>query len=173
MRRRIHYLSGVKKYTAHVPSPLGGILLVSDGDALCGLYFEGQKHYPSELVAEEKEDAPVFEKTLSWLEQYFAGKKPEADIPLHFDGTTFQQSVWELLREISYGETVSYGELAGKLEEQIGKPCSARAIGGAVGRNPVAIIVPCHRVLGADGSLTGYAGGVERKKRLLEIEGIA
>lgn len=149
---------------------MGVILLVSDGEALTGLYFEGQKHYPSELEAEEKDDASVFEKAKAWLEKYFAGEKPESGIPIHLDGTAFQQSVWELLKAIPYGGTVSYGELAARLEEQTGKLCSARAVGGAVGRNPVSIIVPCHRVVGADGSLTGYAGGTERKKRLLEIE---
>ena len=157
-------------YTAHAPSPLGRLLLVSDGDALCGLYFEGQRHFPEIPDAEENETIGVFEKTRAWLEEYFTGEQPEADIPLHLDGTAFQRSVWELLADIPYGETVSYGELAGKLSERSKRKVSARAVGGAVGRNPVSIIVPCHRVVGADGSLTGYAGGTGRKKRLLEIE---
>ena len=112
----------------------------------------------------------LFEKTRAWLERYFAGKAPELDVPLRPDGTAFQRAVWELLREIPYGETISYGELAAALAERSGRPCPARAVGGAVGRNPVSILVPCHRVVGADGSLTGYAGGTERKRKLLEIE---
>ena len=157
-------------YTDSFASPLGEILLVSDGEALCGLWFEGQRHFPASLEAEERPELAVFEKTRVWLERYFAGKAPELDVPLRPDGTAFQRAVWELLREIPYGETVSYGELAAALAERSGRPCPARAVGGAVGRNPVSILVPCHRVVGADGSLTGYAGGLGRKKKLLEIE---
>ena len=157
-------------YTDSFASPLGEILLVSDGEALCGLWFEGQRFYPASLEAEERPELAVFEKTRAWLERYFAGKAPELDVSLRLDGTAFQRAVWELLREIPYGETRSYGELAAALAKQSGKPCSARAVGGAVGRNPVSILVPCHRVVGADGSLTGYAGGLERKRKLLEIE---
>ena len=157
-------------FSTRVCSPLGWILLVSDGDALCGLYFEGQKHFPSLPEAEKRADLPVFEKTRIWLERYFAGDDPKIDIPLRLDGTAFQQSVWKLLKEIPYGGIVSYGKLARTLTEQTGKPCSARAVGGAVGRNPISIIVPCHRVLGSDGLLTGYAGGTERKRQLLELE---
>ncbi len=159
----------MKMYSAHLSSPLGKLLLVSDGEALCGLYFEGQRHIPAP-DAEEKPDLAVFEKTRAWLEAYFAGKAPEPDLPLRPEGTAFRRAVWELLREIPYGETVSYGALAARLSAKAGKRCSARAVGGAVGRNPVSILVPCHRVVGADGSLTGYAGGLERKKKLLEIE---
>ena len=157
-------------YTDSFASPLGEILLVSDGEALCGLWFEGQRHFPAALAAEERPELAVFEKTRAWLERYFAGKAPELDVSLRPDGTAFQRAVWELLREIPYGETISYGELAAALAERSGRPCSARAVGGAVGRNPVSILVPCHRVVGADGSLTGYAGGLERKRKLLEIE---
>ena len=160
-------------YTTHLSSPLGALLLVSDGEALCGLYFEGQKHYPAALEAAEKADLAVFEATRAWLEAYFAGEKPCFAPPLRLDGTAFQRAVWELLREIPYGKTVSYGALAERLSAREGKRCSARAVGGAVGRNSVSIIVPCHRVVGADGSLTGYAGGTERKRRLLEMEGSA
>ena len=163
----------MKMYSARLSSPLGPILLVSDGEALCGLYFEGQKHFPSALAAEEAPSLPVFEQTRAWLERYFSGAAPQEEPPLRLSGTAFQRSVWELLREISYGATVSYGELAGELSARRGKPCSARAVGGAVGRNPVSILVPCHRVLGADGSLTGYAGGTERKRALLKLEGRA
>ena len=159
-----------KLYSARVPSPLGEILLVSDGEALCGLYFAGQKHFPAALAAQERPELPVFEKTRAWLAAYFAGKAPESEIPLRPEGTAFQRAVWELLAQIPRGETVSYGELAKRLAAREGKRCSARAVGGAVGRNPVSILVPCHRVVGADGSLRGYAGGTERKEKLLEIE---
>ena len=157
-------------YTVRVPSPLGELLLVSDGEALCGLYFEGQKHFPAALAAEEKEELPVFEAARAWLKAYFAGDAPHASVPLRPEGTAFQCAVWELLREIPYGETVSYGALSARLSARSKKTCSPRAVGGAVGRNPIAIFVPCHRVVGADGSLTGYAGGPERKRRLLALE---
>lgn len=157
-------------YATHVPSPLGELLLVSDGASLCGVYFEGQRHYPSALEEEERPELAVFEKTRAWLGRYFAGERPEISFPLRLSGTAFQRAVWERLRAIPYGETVSYGQLAAELAEDRGRPCSARAVGGAVGRNPVSILVPCHRVVGADGSLTGYAGGTERKRKLLEIE---
>ena len=160
-------------YTAHIPSPLGELLLVSEGEALCGLYFEGQRYYPAALEAEERAELAVFEKARAWLRRYFAGERPEIDFPLRPDGTEFRRAVWERLRAVPFGETVSYGELAAELAAQRGKPCSARAVGGAVGRNPISILVPCHRVVGADGSLTGYAGGLARKRALLRLEGIA
>ena len=157
-------------YSSCVPSPLGELLLVSDGEALCGLYFVGQKHFPAALEAEEKSDLAVFEQTRAWLRRYFACERPEPEVPLRLAGTAFRRAVWELLLQIPCGTTVSYGALAAELAGRTGRPCSARAVGGAVGRNPVSILVPCHRVVGADGSLTGYAGGTERKRRLLEIE---
>ena len=143
---------------------------MSDGEALCGLYFEGQKYYPAGLETAERAKLAVFERARAWLESYFAGERPEIEVPLRLEGTAFRRAVWERLRAIPYGETVSYGVLAEELSRQRGKPCSARAVGGAVGRNPVSILVPCHRVVGADGSLTGYAGGTWRKERLLELE---
>ena len=158
------------RYLSRVPSPLGELLLVSDGRALCGLYFEGQRYRPAALEAEERPGLAVFEKTRAWLRRYFAGERPESGVPLRLEGTAFQRAVWERLRAVPYGETISYGELAAELAKLRGRPCSARAVGGAVGRNPVSILVPCHRVVGADGSLTGYAGGTERKRALLEIE---
>jgi methylated-DNA-[protein]-cysteine S-methyltransferase len=157
-------------FCTRVPSPLGDLLLVSDGEALCGLYFEGQRHFPGTLEAEERAELAVFDSARAWLQSYFAGQEPTASVPLRLDGTAFQRAVWERLLEIPYGETVSYGTLARELAERRGRPCSARAVGGAAGRNPVSLIVPCHRVVGADGSLTGYAGGAERKRKLLEIE---
>lgn len=160
-------------YTDLFASPLGEILLVSDGEALCGLYFEEQKYVPALPEAKEDPTLPVFQSARDWLKRYFAGEKPETDLPLRAAGTDFQRAVWALLSEIPYGATVTYGELADTLSAQRGRPCSARAVGAAVGRNPISLIVPCHRVLGADGSLTGYAGGLARKRALLRLEGIA
>ena len=158
-------------YTDSLASPLGEILLVSDGEALCGLYFEGQKYYPALVEAKEEPSLPVFRSARAWLERYFAGEAPEEKVPLRAAGTDFQRAVWALLSEIPYGATVTYGELADTLSAQRGRPCSARAVGAAVGRNPISVIVPCHRVLGAGGALTGYAGGLARKSALLRLEG--
>lgn len=160
-------------YTDLFASPLGEILLVSDGEALCGLYFEGQKYIPALPEAKEDPSLSVFKSARAWLERYFAGEKPKVDLPLCAAGTAFQRAVWDLLKEIPYGATVTYGELAERLAARRGRPCSARTVGAAVGRNPISLIVPCHRVLGADGSLTGYAGGLARKRALLQLEGIA
>ena len=160
----------MKMYTARIPSPLGEIVLVSDGEALCGLYFAGQRHFPDLSGAIERPELSVFSQTRAWLAAYFAGAEPGPRPPLRLDGTDFQRAVWALLLAVPYGETLSYGDLAARLSGKTGRSCSARSVGGAVGRNPVSILVPCHRVLGADGSLTGYAGGVERKRKLLEIE---
>lgn len=160
-------------YTDSFASPLGEILLVSDGETLSGLYFEGQKYIPALPEAEKDPSLPVFKSARAWLARYFAGEKPEADLPLRAAGTAFQRAVWDLLKEIPYGTTATYGELAKRLAARRGRPCSARAVGAAVGRNPISLIVPCHRVLGADGSLTGYAGGLARKRALLRLEGIA
>lgn len=160
-------------YVWHYDSPLGGITLASDGSALSGLWFDGQKHFAATLGAEREErELPVFEQTARWLDAYFAGRVPDFTPPLHLIGTPFQKAVWELLLTIPYGETRSYGQLAACLAETRGMPrVSARAVGAAVGHNPVSLIVPCHRVLGADGRLTGYAGGLARKRALLTLEG--
>ena len=158
-------------YTAHYTSPLGGITLTSDGTALTGLYFDGERDFP-DLSAGRKKDLPVFGEVIRWLDLYFAGKEPDFMPPLAPVGTAFQMSVWEILRTIPYGETTTYGAIARRLEEQTKKRMSAQAVGGAVGRNPISIIVPCHRVIGADGSLTGYAGGLDKKEYLLGLEGI-
>ena len=160
-------------YTDLFASPLGEILLVSDGETLSGLYFEGQNYVPALPEAEKDPSLPVFKSARAWIARYFAGEKPEADLPLRAAGTAFQRAVWDLLKEIPFGATVTYGELAERLAARRGRPCSARAVGAAVGRNPISLIVPCHRVLGADGSLTGYAGGLARKRALLQLEGIA
>lgn len=161
-------------YTHHCDTPLGGMTLASDGEALTGLWFDGQKYFGSTLFPEfEKRDLPVFEDTLRWLDIYFSGKEPGFTPRLCLRGSAFRIAVWEILLSIPYGQTMTYGEIAERLARQSGLPrMSAQAVGGAVGHNPISIIVPCHRVVGADGRLTGYAGGLERKARLLELEGV-
>ena len=159
------------QYTQRYDSPLGGILLASNGAELTGLWFDGQRYFAQGLDgAHEERPLPVFDEAGRWLDAYFRGETPEGAPPLRMSGTPFQTAVGALLRTIPYGSTVTYGELAAALERQSGRKTSARAIGGAVGRNPISIIVPCHRVVGAAGALTGYAGGVERKARLLNLE---
>lgn len=165
-------------YTSRYLSPLGYITLASDGEALIGLWFEGQKHFALTLTNESSEDSdlPVFEQTWNWLDLYFSGECPDFIPPLAPKGTPFQQKVWRLLLAIPYGKTVTYGKIARQyIEMSYGSSLpkqhmSAQAIGGAVGHNPINIIIPCHRVIGANGSLTGYAGGLDRKKYLLELE---
>ena len=157
-------------YTAHYTSPLGGITLTSDGMALTGLYFDGERDFP-DLSAAHKKDLPVFGEVMRWLDLYFAGKEPDFMPPLAPVGTTFQQAVWEILKTIPYGGTTTYGAIAKRLEKSTGKRMSAQAVGGAVGRNPISLLIPCHRVIGADGSLTGYAGGLDKKEYLLRTEG--
>ena len=150
-------------------SPVGKLTLVSDGEAIIGLWIEGQKYFaagiPTNLPV--RDDLPVFMQARDWLDRYFAGERPAAsELPLAPQGSAFRQSVWRILCEIPYGQTVTYGEIAKRL------PCkSAQAVGGAVGHNPISIIIPCHRVLGSDGSLTGYAGGAQKKIWLLAHEG--
>ena len=157
--------------TAIVPSPLGEILLAAEDGALCGLWFVGQKYEGAGLPAGSGPGSasadPALEKAQAWLASYFAGENPKIDFPLAPRGTAFQRRVWAALADIPRGETSSYGALA----ERLG--CgSARAVGSAVGRNPISVLIPCHRVLGANGSLTGYAGGLERKRALLKLEGV-
>ena len=159
-------------YTSHYASPLGGMTLVSDGTALVGLYFDGQKYAAEGLDATRtQKNLPIFEEARRWLDVYFSGRKPDFTPPTAPAGTAFQQSVWEILRTIPYGQTVTYGAIARRIEQNTGCRMSAQAVGGAVGRNPISILIPCHRVIGADGSLTGYAGGMERKEFLLRLEG--
>ncbi|MFF8616218.1 methylated-DNA--[protein]-cysteine S-methyltransferase [Streptomyces sp. NPDC015350] len=148
-----------------VDSPYGPLTLVATDGVLCGLYMTEQRHRPPEETFGEPDPRP-FAETVRQLDAYFAGELREFDLPLHLDGTPFQRSVWEQLQHIPYGETRSYGELA----EILGKPGASRAVGLANGKNPVGIIVPCHRVIGASGGLTGYGGGLDRKQRLLAFE---
>ena len=154
-------------------SPLGGITLITDETALLGLWFDWQPGYADDDSA-VLGDSPTIGAAKRWLDEYFAGCIPRTEVPLRLEGTPFRKEAWALLRKVPYGETVSYGGLARRLElkRADGRRVSARAIGGAVHRNPIALIVPCHRVVGADGSLTGYAGGIETKIRLLQLEGV-
>lgn len=160
-------------YTADYRSPLGGIVLAADEIGLTGLWFEGQKYFALRLdPAHEKKDLPLFSQAKRWLDLYFSGKEPDFQLPLHFTGTPFQNEVWALLYAIPYGQTTTYGAIARQLAEKKGlSRMSAQAVGGAVGRNQLSIVVPCHRVVGANGSLTGYAGGIDRKIQLLKLEG--
>ena len=156
-------------FTAHYDSPLGGMTMASDGQALTALWFEGTRREPRFAdVSSATTMLPVFDETRRWLDLYFSGEKPDFTPSLAPKGTPFQQQVWEILLTIPYGKTMSYGDVA----RCISPTMSAQAIGGAVGRNPIGIIVPCHRVIGADGSLTGYGGGLERKRWMLELEGL-
>lgn len=153
-------------YTYNYSSPEGEILLAANDNGLTGLWFYGAKYFAAGLEDERTEKlTPVLRQTLRWLDTYFSGSEPDFMPPLELHGSDFRRRVWAELAKIPYGETVTYGEIAKKLGVK-----SAQAVGGAVGHNPVSIIVPCHRVLGADGSLTGYAGGTDKKARLLELE---
>lgn len=162
------------QYTTTCQSPLGELLLAADEKGLTGIWFDGGKYFAEGLDAEhEKGQLPVLETAKNWLDIYFAGREPDFTPPLHMIGSPFRLSVWKHLLEIPYGETTTYGEIAKRIAREMGiERMSAQAVGGAVGHNPVSIIVPCHRVIGADGSLTGYAGGLEKKVRLLTLEGV-
>ncbi|WP_175410476.1 methylated-DNA--[protein]-cysteine S-methyltransferase [Streptomyces sp. TRM64462] len=150
-----------------VDSPYGPLTLVATDGVLSGLYMTGQRHRPPEETFGTPDPRP-FTEAVRQLDAYHARERTDFDLPLHLDGTPFQRRVWEQLRTIPYGETRTYGELA----EALGNPAASRAVGLANGRNPVGIIVPCHRVIGASGGLTGYGGGLDRKRRLLAFEGI-
>lgn len=153
-------------YFSAVPSPIGELLLTSDGDALTGLYLENHKGGPA-LADHRRRDDDRLRPAVEQIAAYFAGERETFDLPIALRGTEFQKSVWEALLAIPFGATVTYASLA----KSIGAPAAVRAVGAAVGRNPVSIIVPCHRVVGSAGALTGYAGGIERKRWLLEHEG--
>lgn len=160
------------KYTGHYQSPLGEMLLAADGDGLTGLWFAGQKYFAASLGAhEEREELPVFAETRRWLDVYFSGREPHFTPPLKISGTPFRRAVWDILLRIPYGRTVTYGDIAREIAALRGGRMSAQAVGGAVGHNPVSVIIPCHRVVGSGGSLTGYAGGIRLKLRLLQLEG--
>lgn len=182
-------------YICKIPSPAGLLILSSNGKSITGLWIEGQKYYGSTLdrnmleridggvwklkeservpgLYEEKAELPVFDEARTWLDAYFKGKEPGFLPSLEPQGSAFRQMVWKILCEIPYGRSTTYGEIARKVAELLGRPTmSAQAVGGAVGHNPISIMIPCHRVMGADGSLTGYAAGMDVKKMLLELEG--
>ncbi|MEU3627447.1 cysteine methyltransferase [Amycolatopsis coloradensis] len=150
-----------------IDSPYGPLTLVADGESLCCLFMDQQRHRPAEeTFGHPDPGAPIFRETEKQLKEYFAGQRKDFDLPLSFGGTEFQRMVWEGLLGIPYGETVSYGQLA----DRLGRPAASRAVGLANGKNPISIIVPCHRVVGSNGDLTGYGGGVERKRQLLDFE---
>ena len=160
------------QYTSRYRSPLGEMLLAADETGVTGLWFAGQKYFARHLDKEQVEkEIPLFTTVKQWLDVYFAGSEPDFTVPLHFTGTAFQNEVWGILCAIPYGRTTTYGEIAKQLAARRGLPhMSAQAVGGAVGHNPISILVPCHRVVGLGGSLTGYAGGLERKRCLLALE---
>lgn len=159
-------------YTHTTPSPLGNITLASDGKSLTGLWFDGQKAFPHEHLSESTSaELPVFARTCRWLDIYFSGKVPDFTPQMSLKTTPFREVVYDILLTIPYGQTMTYGEIASIIARQRGvERMSAQAVGGAVGHNPVSIIIPCHRVVGTDGSLTGYAGGLDRKISLLRLE---
>ncbi len=161
------------QYTTTYDSPVGKLLLAADDVGLTGLWLEGEKYYALGLDEEhEAREVPVFDQARQWLDVYFTGREPDFMPPIHMLGTPFQKEVWELLRKIPYGQTTTYGALAGQIAKQRGlERMSAQAVGSAVGHNELSIIVPCHRVVGGNGSLTGYAGGIGKKIALLKLEG--
>lgn len=161
-------------HTCKYKSPLGNILLAADETGLTGLWFEGQKYFANTLPDESiSQDTPILIAAKNWLDMYFSGEKPKFTPPLHPAGSAFRQRVWQILLQIPYGQTITYGEIANKVAKmQNISHMSAQAVGGAVGHNEISIIIPCHRVVGTNGSLTGYAGGIDKKIALLELEGV-
>lgn len=161
------------QYCNDYQSPLGSILLASNGTAITGLWFTDQKYYGSTLEPDAvTQELPIFTQTKKWLNLYFQGIDPKPAIPIIPQGTNFQMQVWNLLKKIPYGTVMTYKEIAQAIAKQNGiAHMSAQAVGGAVGRNPISILIPCHRVVGTNGSLTGYAGGLDKKIHLLHLEG--
>jgi len=168
------------EYIYHYNSPLGGITMCSDGQALTGLLFDGEKYFTETFSAEtagitecEDSNLPAFAETVRWLDIYFSGKGPGFLPPIALHATPFRREVCEIMLTIPYGKTMTYGEIAACIAKRRGlKRMSAQAVGGAVGHNPISLIIPCHRVIGTDGSLTGYAGGIDKKAKLLQLEGV-
>ena len=160
------------EYIHHYMSPFGGITIASDGEALTGLWFDGQKYFEANLSEEyEEKRLEIFDITDKWLDIYFSGKEPDFTPPVSMKTTEFRKKVWKILLTIPYGKIMTYGEIAERIAKDSGRAkMSAQAVGGAVGHNSISLIIPCHRVVGTNGSLTGYAGGIEKKKKLLELE---
>ena len=165
-------MGDLKMFERFIQTPLGEVRLRSDGESLTGLWFVGQVNDAKDVRdIEIKNDLPIFRQVESWLEGYFSGKQTPIKIPLQPKGTIFQERVWQILQEIPYGETMPYGEIARIIAKEKGVATfSAQAVGQAVGKNPISILIPCHRVLGKNGALTGYAGGIHRKEELLNLE---
>lgn len=161
-------------YTSTYTTPIGDVLLASKNNELIGLWFEGQKYYLNSINEEMqvKNEEEILKKTKNWLDRYFKGEKPSIkEIKINPNGSDFRKEVWKILCKIPYGQTITYKEIAEKLAKERGlKSMSAQAVGGAVGHNPISIIIPCHRVVGSDGKLTGYAGGLDKKEYLLKLE---
>lgn len=160
------------QYTHHYDSPLGGITLASDGENLTGLWFDGQKYFGSTLDGnQEQREFSIFEQTVQWLDIYFSGKAPDFTPPLSMQTSAFRKAVWEIMLKIPFGQTMTYKAIAQEIarRREIDR-MSAHAVGGAVSHNPISLIIPCHRVVGSNGSLTGYAGGIHRKVQLLTME---
>ena len=161
-------------YNWHYDSPLGGITLASDGEALTGLWFDGQIYFADTMSDDsKKEELPIFVQTCHWLDSYFSGKDPDFTPRLKMNTTPFRKAVWEVILTIPFGKTMTYGDLAKLIAQKRSiTQMSAQAIGGAIGHNSIALIIPCHRVVGSKGNLTGYAGGLDKKVRLLRLEGV-
>lgn len=164
------------QYINYYDSPVGKLYIASDGESILGLWLEGQKYFCDKFNLAEaiEEQLPIFETVKSWLDRYFRGERPEMnELPLAPIGSPFRQKVWKILCDIPYGETMTYGAIAKKVASLENRTSmSGQAVGGAVGHNPISIIIPCHRVVGANGDLTGYAGGIDNKVMLLELEGV-
>ena len=160
------------EYLHHYESPLGGIAMASDGENLIGLWFDGQRYFADTVGKDCKESPlPVFEQTDQWLDLYFGGIIPEFTPKIAMRTTDFRKRVWKIMLEIPYGKTMTYGEIADAIARERGVPrISAQAVGGAVGHNAISLIIPCHRVVGSKGNLTGYAGGMDKKVKLLQLE---
>lgn len=153
-------------YSTNYTSPIGEMLIVSDGECVCIVSFKGQKYFPSLKNSTKDENLPIFKEVKQWFDDYFNGLNPKINFKLNPQGSEFRLKVWRILCEIPYGETLTYGEIASKISPTM----SAQAVGGAVGHNPIAILIPCHRVIGVNGKLTGYAAGLDRKMELLKLE---
>lgn len=149
-------------------SPLGKMLFASDGESICGVWFYGQKHFPSLENFTQHDELTIFRDVEKWFDDYFNGLNPKINFKLKPQGSEFRRKVWKILSEIPYGQTLTYGEIASRISPTM----SAQAVGGAVGHNPISILIPCHRVLGTNGKLTGYAGGIDKKIELLKLEKI-
>ncbi|MDL2233417.1 methylated-DNA--[protein]-cysteine S-methyltransferase [Ruminococcaceae bacterium OttesenSCG-928-L11] len=163
-------------FSTQCASPVGTITLASDGEKLAGLWIDGQKYHGGTIpgAMTENSDLPIFATAKHWLERYFASEKPAiSEVPLAPIGGEFRQDVWQILCQIPYGQVITYGDIAREMAKRMNRATmSSQAVGGAVGHNPISILIPCHRVVGANGSLTGYAGGIQTKRRLLALEGV-